>query len=132
MRAGRLDRHIQIPLPDEKGREGILRWHLQELLHDADLSGIAAKTEGWNGASLEQLVRQARRLARRQRRALVLDDLTAELPAEFALPRKFGVEPQSMKLGMPSSRWFSRPGKSSLSQSRAPSLLCPACRMAAG
>lgn len=86
VRAGRLDRHINIPLPDQKGREGILRWHLQRLLPDADLSGIAAKTEGWNGASLEQLVRQARRLARRQRRGLMLDDIVAELPAQFALP----------------------------------------------
>ncbi|WP_292492059.1 ATP-binding protein [Mesorhizobium sp.] len=56
VRAGRLDRHVHIPLPDQQGREGILRWHLQGLLPDADLSGIAAKTAGWNGASLEQLV----------------------------------------------------------------------------
>jgi len=86
VRAGRLDRHVRIPLPDQKGREGILRWHLQGLLPDADLSGIAARTDGWNGASLEQLVRQGRRRARRQRRGLALDDLVAELPAQVALP----------------------------------------------
>lgn len=86
VRAGRLDRHVQIPLPDQEGREGILRWHLQGLLLDADLSGIAAATEGWSGASLEQLVRQARRLARRQRRGLVLDDLVAELPSPVPIP----------------------------------------------
>lgn len=88
VRAGRLDRHVQIPLPDQEGREGILRWHLQGLLSDADLSGIAANTEGWNGASLEQLVRQARRLARRQRRSLTLDDLVAGLPEQFILPEE--------------------------------------------
>jgi ATP-dependent Zn protease len=86
VRAGRLDRHVQIPLPDQEGREGILRWHLQGLLSDVGLSDIAAKTEGWNGASLEQLVRQARRLARRQRRGLVLDDLVAELPSPVPIP----------------------------------------------
>src|SRR5690606_13699505 len=35
VRAGRLDRHVRIPLPDAKGREGILRWHLQGLIPDA-------------------------------------------------------------------------------------------------
>lgn len=86
VRAGRLDRHVQIPLPDQKGSEGILRWHLQGLLLDTDLSGIAAKTEGWNGASLEQLVRQARRRARRERREMALDDLSAELPSPVPIP----------------------------------------------
>lgn len=86
VRAGRLDRHVRIPLPDQDGREGILRWHLQGLLAHADLSDLAARTDGWNGASLEQLVRQGRRRARRQRRGLTLDDLVAELPAEVPLP----------------------------------------------
>jgi ATP-dependent Zn protease len=86
VRAGRLDRHVRIPLPDLKGREGILRWHLQGLLADADLSSIAARTEGWNGASLEQLVRRGRRKARRERRGLVLEDLAAELPERVAIP----------------------------------------------
>jgi len=86
VRAGRLDRHVRIPLPDQKGREGILRWHLQGLLPGADLSGIAARTDGWSGASLEQLVRQGRRRARRVRRDLILDDLIAELPVRVAIP----------------------------------------------
>ncbi|NGO54560.1 AAA family ATPase [Allomesorhizobium camelthorni] len=86
VRAGRLDRHVRIPLPDQKGREGILRWHLQGLLPGAELSAIAARTDGWNGASLEQLVRQGRRRARRARRDLTLDDLVAELPVRVAIP----------------------------------------------
>jgi ATP-dependent Zn protease len=86
IRAGRLDRHVHIPLPDAKGREGILRWHLQGLLPGADLSGIAARTEGWNGASLEQLVRTTRRLARRGRRDMTMEDLASGLPAAVAVP----------------------------------------------
>jgi ATP-dependent Zn protease len=86
LRAGRLDRHVRLPLPDRKGRDGILRWHLQGQLPDADLSGITAATEGWNGASLEQLVRQARRRARRERREMVLDDLSSELPSPIPIP----------------------------------------------
>jgi ATP-dependent Zn protease len=86
VRAGRLERHIRIPLPDHGGREGILRWHLRGALADVNLSGIAATTEGWSGASLEQLVRQGRRRARRDRRELVLDDLVAELPSTVPVP----------------------------------------------
>lgn len=86
VRAGRLDRHVRIPLPDAKGREGILRWHLQGLLPLANLSEVAARTEGWNGASLEQLVRQARRTARRARRDMMVDDLVSSLPAPVMLP----------------------------------------------
>lgn len=84
VRAGRLDRHVRIPLPDRKGREGILRWHLQGLLPGQDLSEVAARTDGWNGASLEQLVRQARRKARRARRDITADDLVSGLPASVA------------------------------------------------
>jgi len=73
-------------LPDQKGREGILRWHLQSLLPGVDLSEVAARTEGWNGASLEQLVRQARRLARRGRRDMTVEDLVSGLPAPVAFP----------------------------------------------
>lgn len=85
VRAGRLDRHVRIPLPDRKGREGILRWHLQGQLPDVDLADIAARTEGWNGASLEQLVRQARRLARRGRREMTVDDLLSGVPEPVPL-----------------------------------------------
>ncbi|MBP0439894.1 AAA family ATPase [Tianweitania sediminis] len=81
IRPGRLDRHVHIPLPDAEGREGILRWHLGGALPDADLSGLAGRTEGWSGAALEQIVRSGRRTARRARRDMVLDDLSGELPS---------------------------------------------------
>lgn len=51
-----------------------------------DLSEVAARTDGWNGASLEQLVRTARRLARRARHDLTEDDLLSGLPAEVSIP----------------------------------------------
>jgi ATP-dependent Zn protease len=55
-------------------------------LEGADLSEIAQRTAGWSGAGLEQLVRDARRKARRERRAMVLTDLTAPLPALQTVP----------------------------------------------
>lgn len=79
-RAGRLDRHIALTLPDARAREGILRWHLSGSLPDTDLGRVAQRTEGWTGADIEQLVRRARRVARRLRRDISIVDLTAALP----------------------------------------------------
>ncbi|MHA6685405.1 AAA family ATPase [Mesorhizobium sp. A556] len=86
LRPGRLDRHVVIPLPDASGREGILRWHLQTALADEDLSHVIERTEGASGAALEQLIRQARRTARRARRDMRLRDLAEELPALVPVP----------------------------------------------
>lgn len=86
VRPGRLDRHIRIPLPDEQARTGILRWHLDGVLKTADLNEVANRTAGWSGAGLEQLVRDGRRRARRERRDIVLDDLLASLPPLVKIP----------------------------------------------
>lgn len=79
-RAGRLDRHIALTLPDTRALEGILRWHLGGSLPDTDIGPVVRRTEGWTGADIEQLVRRARRLARRLRRDISVADLTAALP----------------------------------------------------
>ncbi|MES0196985.1 AAA family ATPase [Mesorhizobium sp. M0011] len=85
-RPGRLDRHVNIPLPDMAGRQGILGWHLAAASSALDLTSVAARTNGWTGAALEQLARQARRRARRARRNLETADLLAELPELVPLP----------------------------------------------
>jgi len=86
VRAGRLDRHVRIPLPDLNGRKGILRWHLKGALADVDLTDIGKRSEGWSGASLEKLVRDARRRARRSHRPITLEDLSSEFPKMVPLP----------------------------------------------
>ena len=86
MRPGRLDRHVRISLPDLDGRLGILRWHTSGALPDGDLREVAAATEGASGALLEQIVRQARRAARRGRRAMGIGDLLDQLPERMAVP----------------------------------------------
>lgn len=86
VRAGRLDRHVRIGLPDRSGREGILRWHLRGQLADVSLDDVLARTEGWTGASLEQLVRGARRRARRARADLTVGNLMDELPVRAKIP----------------------------------------------
>ena len=65
LRPGRLEVHIEIPLPDGPGREQILNIHTKEL-QDSNMLGadvnfldIANRTRGFTGAELEGLVRSA-------------------------------------------------------------------------
>ena len=64
VRAGRLDRHIAIPLPDMPALMGIFRSHLGADLEGADLRAVALAARGHTGADVERWVRQARRVAR--------------------------------------------------------------------
>ncbi|MBM6581829.1 AAA family ATPase [Microvirga sp. BT689] len=84
-RPGRLDRHVVIPLPDTEARKGILRHHLGDDLADADLSDAAERLEGASGAVIEQVVRNARRRARSERRPLAIGDLGVALPTRLRL-----------------------------------------------
>lgn len=61
LRAGRFDRVIEIGLPDEKARLSIMRIHTRKMPLDSDVSleEIARVTEGYCGADLENLVREA-------------------------------------------------------------------------
>jgi transitional endoplasmic reticulum ATPase len=60
LRPGRFDRLIYVPAPDEKTRLEILKVHTKEMpLKKIDLDGLASKTEGYSGADLEALVREA-------------------------------------------------------------------------
>lgn len=68
-RSGRLDRHIEIPLPDAEAREAILQQHLG-VGPDFPLALLRKHSEGMSGADLEQIARQAKRLARREGRPL--------------------------------------------------------------
>lgn len=74
-RPGRLDRTVEIGLPDEKALVGILRHHLGSDLPGADLGQPATMLIGASGAQVEQHVRDARRRARHERRAMLPDDL---------------------------------------------------------
>src|ERR1700735_2096593 len=68
LRPGRFDRRVVVPLPDVKGREGILKVHTRKvpLSDDVDGSKIARSTPGFAGADLENLVNEAALLAARR------------------------------------------------------------------
>jgi ATP-dependent Zn protease len=80
-RSGRLDRHIEIPLPDVVARGAILHWHLQT---NIDVAEAARRTDGMSGADLERIARDARRVARRERRQVRPDDVLRALPERRA------------------------------------------------
>jgi cell division protease FtsH len=77
LRAGRFDRHIALDRPDVRGREEILRVHTREvkLGPDVDLRIVAARTPGFAGADLANVVNEAALLAaRRDREHVTLQD----------------------------------------------------------
>ncbi|MCD6563241.1 MAG: AAA family ATPase, partial [Thermoproteales archaeon] len=61
LRPGRFDRIIYVPPPDLRARVEILKVHTRgmPLAEDVNLEEIARKTEGYTGADLEVLVREA-------------------------------------------------------------------------
>ncbi|NJE02602.1 CDC48 family AAA ATPase [Thermococcus sp. MV11] len=85
LRPGRFDRLILVPAPDEKARLEILRVHTRRvpLAKDVNLRELAKKTEGYSGADLEALVREAALLAMRRAIAELPEELVEEESEEF-------------------------------------------------
>ena len=78
LRPGRFDRKVAVGRPDVKGREEILRVHIQgkPLAQDVDLYQIARTTPGFSGADLENLMNEAAILAaRHDRRFIKMEDV---------------------------------------------------------
>jgi transitional endoplasmic reticulum ATPase len=101
LRPGRLDELVYVGTPDLKGREHILKIHTAKmpLAKDVDLADVAAKTERFTGADLEDVVRRAGLAAIREKgakvksvdaaafKAALVDSratVTAEMEAEYA------------------------------------------------
>lgn len=61
LRGGRFDRIIEIPPPDEKTRLEIFRIHSKSMptARGVDLEDMAKKTEGYTGADIENICREA-------------------------------------------------------------------------
>ena len=79
MRPGRFDRHIQVKEPDEEARLSIFEVHTKDmpLAEDVNLKKLAKNTEGYVGADIEAVCREAAMLTLR-------DDLEAtEIPYKY-------------------------------------------------
>ncbi|KIJ65656.1 hypothetical protein HYDPIDRAFT_152669 [Hydnomerulius pinastri MD-312] len=79
LRPGRLDRKIEIPLPNEQARLEILKIHAQPVNKggDIDYEAIVKLTDAFNGADLRNVVTEAGMFAiRDDREYIVQEDLT--------------------------------------------------------
>ena len=77
LRPGRFDRQVAIDRPDVKGREQILKVHVRNvtLAPDVNLAIVAAKTAGFAGADLANIVNEAAlRAARANKTAVDMKD----------------------------------------------------------
>lgn len=60
LRPGRLDRQILVPAPDEETRYEIFKVHTKNMpIKDVNLKELAKRTEGFSGADIEALCREA-------------------------------------------------------------------------
>ena len=69
LRPGRFDRIIEIPLPDEKGREAIFKIHTRKMTieSDVDFDHVVKETEGTSGADMKSIATEAGMFAIRRR-----------------------------------------------------------------
>jgi transitional endoplasmic reticulum ATPase len=67
LRPGRFDRLVLVPMPDADARRGILNVHTRSMpLEGVDLESLVPRTEGFVGADLENLCREAAMAALRE------------------------------------------------------------------
>ena len=61
LRPGRFDRHVEVGLPDEESRESIFKVHTKNmpLSDDVDIHTLAKEAEGFVGADIEAVCREA-------------------------------------------------------------------------
>jgi cell division protease FtsH len=95
VRPGRFDRQVVVDPPDLRGREEILRVHARGVALDpaVELRMIAARTPGFTGADLENVVNEAALLAaRREKNSVTMDELEEAIDrASMGLERKSRV-----------------------------------------
>ncbi|CAJ0552905.1 Ff.00g009830.m01.CDS01 [Fusarium sp. VM40] len=72
-RPGRFDRHVNVDLPDVRGRIAILKHHAKKIKvsPDVDLEAVAARCPGQSGAELENMLNVAALRASRAKAAFV-------------------------------------------------------------
>ncbi|WP_210367832.1 ATP-dependent zinc metalloprotease FtsH [Bacillus sp. REN3] len=91
LRPGRFDRQITVDRPDVNGREAVLKVHARNkpLDESVNLKNIAARTPGFSGADLENLLNEAALVAaRRNKKKIDMLDLDEATDRVIAGPAK--------------------------------------------
>ncbi|CCF00610.1 putative ATP-dependent hydrolase protein (plasmid) [Sinorhizobium fredii HH103] len=88
-RPGRLGQHFEVTLPDENARRSILKYHSGIDLDPNQAEQFILATEGYSGADIGQLVRFAKRSARRRREDFAGEHIVRELPPAPELPADY-------------------------------------------
>jgi cell division protease FtsH len=91
LRPGRFDRQVNVPVPDLKGREAILKVHSKDvkMSPNADLHVVAKRTPGFAGADLANVINEAALLAaRKNKEAVELSDLEESIERVIAGPQR--------------------------------------------
>ena len=102
LRPGRFDRQVNVPLPDIRGREQILKVHMRKtpIGKSVDAAIIARGTPGFSGADLANLVNEAALFAARGDKKLVeMDDFElAKDKVMMGVERRSIVMPEEERL----------------------------------
>lgn len=85
LRSGRLEKHVHFPLPDADARMEIFESYLPHLVGDERLRKTAERMAGKTGADINQMVRGARRLARKALRDVTVADIEFLMPTAQVL-----------------------------------------------
>ncbi len=107
LRPSRIDKIIEIPLPDEETRYAIFKVHTKNMPLDkgVDLKELAKSTENYTVAEIEKIVREAGMNAIRNKRnkvikedfAFALVEVKPAIPKELAdRIKRFKEEPETM------------------------------------
>ena len=109
VRPGRFDRQVVVDRPDLRGREDILRVHARGVALDptVDLRTLAARTPGFTGADLENVVNEAALLAaRREKNSVTMVELEEAIDRTVAgLERKSRIMSERRRCGSRPTRW---------------------------
>lgn len=100
LRPGRLDRKIEIPLPNEQGRLQILKIHSANMNKsgEIDYDAIVKLTDGFNGADLRNVCTEAGMFAIRARRDAVTQEDFMKAARKVGENKKLEGSPHSYKV----------------------------------
>ncbi|KAF7982593.1 hypothetical protein HWV62_27611 [Athelia sp. TMB] len=113
LRPGRLDRKIEVPLPNEQARLEILKIHAKPVNKggEIDYEAIVKLTDAFNGADLRNVVTEAGMFAIRDDREYINQEDLTKAARKVAEAKKhesqlsFAISSQSMLTVPPQPRW---------------------------